>query len=645
MLCTTACGDDTQPEPTPEKPRVEAVFGAPLETQLVPYPSDRYTVADGATRTGLRVKVDTSTTGDAFVASYPLVVQRLAEMDGFSTAGGFAFQLSAPIDGARFAGSQGGTAFEDLDPTQFTTQGSPLLLVDVDPDSPDRGQAIGLLPRYFEQPRDDYYLLDEITIVARPAVPLAPARRYAFFATSALKDKDGRAVTRSQAFEALMAGSDDPYETSVRDAVTVLEKSLGVPADDVVLASVFTTASVHDEMVSLADAARERPAPAQLDPWTVQQTSNDDDRLRFRATFVSPEYRRESDGTFAIEGGVPVAQEDVALEVFLGFSDQTFSGPRPVVIYQHGLGGDKDGSWGTSGRLLEVAPGGVAVIAIDSPEHGFRGDAAAGIAASVFGFFGIDNDTGEFDIARARDNFRQMAADQLELVRFVASLETLDLLPVGAPDGVPDLDVSQILYIGHSFGSVQGPTIFALAPEIKHAVWNVGGDGLMFLLEDSATFSLVVDGLRPPATADGALARFMSATQAIVDPGDPLNYAPHAFAEPLTSAPGWGPRSVLLQEVVGDTIVPNTSSHAVARAAGLALMHEVVPVPTLAPASAPISANGPGGSTAVLCQFDTMNGGEIANHGELIFAPEAQAQYVELFRSGLADGVGTVIAP
>jgi len=641
-MAMAACGDDTA---APPESFVEAVYGPAIETQLVPFPSNRYTILDLDTRTGLRVDISTETTGDAFVGGYPLVTERLSAMDGFSTVGGFAMGLSAAIDGSMFSGKQGGVAFEKLDPAAFAVKGSPLLLVDVDPDSPEKGRAIGLLPRYFEQAKDDYYTIDEFTVVARPAEPLAPARRYAFFGTSALLDTKGNSVHRSALFDDLVEKGGGEYEDSVLEALAVLEDSLGVQRDDVVVASVFTTASVHDEMVALADAARAAEPPALVEPFAVQQTGDGDDRLRFRATFETPEYRRDADGVFEIEDGVPVAQSVPDIELYLAFSDATFSGPRPIVIYQHGLGGDKDGSWGTSDRLAEVALGGVAVIAIDSPEHGSRGNASGDVAASVFGFFGIDNDTGEFDIGRARDNFRQMAADQLELVRLIGTLGELDLLPEGAPDGVPDLDVSQILYIGHSFGSVQGPTIFALAPEIKHTVWNVGGDGLMFLLEDSATFSLVVNGLRPPGTADGSLARFMSLAQAIVDPGDPLNYAHYALIEPLTSQPGFGARSVLLQEVVGDTIVPNSSSNAVARAARLGLMHEVIAVPGLEPAAAPATANGPNGSTAIICQFDKMNGNVVANHGELIFAPEAQQQYVEFFKTGLADGVATVIEP
>ena len=85
-------------------------------------------------------------------------------------------------------------------------------------------------------------------------------------------------------------------------------------------------------------------------------------------------------------------------------------------------------------------------------------------------------------------------------MKIIGALDTLDILPPGNPYGIPDLDTSRILYIGHSFGSVQGPLIFGLAPEISHAVWNVGGAGLMMLLRDSGTFGILVNSLKPPGT-------------------------------------------------------------------------------------------------------------------------------------------------
>src|SRR6185369_10343669 len=214
--------------------------------------------------------------------------------------------------------------------------------------------------------------------------------------------------------------------------------------------------------------ARTLPAPAITTPWEVETPiTPPDTRVRFRAVYDTPEYRKPMpDGKWEIVDGAPKAQKTVGLEVFLAFADATKIGPRPIVIFAHGLGGTKDGCWGTVERLASL---GAAVIAIDSPEHGSRSSNPNSPIAATFSFFGVDPVTSSFDLGRARDNFRQMASDQLELVRLVNSLGSLDLLPVGAPDGVPDLDVSRILYIGHSFGSVQGPSAMALAPEIKHA--------------------------------------------------------------------------------------------------------------------------------------------------------------------------------
>jgi hypothetical protein len=154
----------------------------------------------------------------------------------------------------------------------------------------------------------------------------------------------------------------------------------------------------------------------------------------------------------------------------------------------------------------------------------------------------------------------------------------------------------------------------------------------------------VVNGLTPPGTPFGAVARFMAVSQALVDPGDPLNYAREATLEPLEGVTGWAPRSVLLQEVVRDNIVPNSTSEALGRAAGLDLMNRVTTPSGLTDVSAPASGNLPGGATGVICQFDTMNGGDSAQHGELIFSPEGQAQYVEFFKSAIA-GSASVNAP
>ncbi len=644
LLAGCADGEVLSPVPPP----IEALYGVAAASNLVPYPSDRYTIADPGTKTGLRVHVTPDTSGDPFVATFGPVLDEVNALDGFSTAGGVAVSFSGPID------VRGIVTDDTVDPPitdpprdalEYTKKGSPILLIDVDPGSPERGKARGLVHRWWAQAKDSYYPADEYTLVSQPAEPLLPGTRYLFVITRALKAKSGGEVTRSAESDKLISGKGDtPYDKEVQAALDELDTSIGVARADIVLATAFTTASILDETLAYAARARTQPVPAQLEPWTVETpVTAPDKRVRFRGVYEAPEYRRPlPNGKWEIEDGLPKVQKKVGLEVFLAFADASQSGPRPVVLFAHGLGGTKDGNWGTAERLAEL---GCAVFSIDSPEHGSRSDDPGNPVKGSFSFFGVDAATQSFDMGRARDNFRQMTSDQLELIRFIGSLGTLDLLPVGAPDGVPDLDVSRLLYIGHSFGSVQGPAIFALAPEIRHAVWNVGGDGLTTLIRDSGTFSLLVNALRPPGTPDGAIGRFFAVTQAIIDPGDPLNYARFGARTAPPGVSGWTPRDMLLQEVIDDTIVPNSTSEALARAAGLTLMDPIKPISGLATGSSAMTGNLPGGATGVTSQFDVMDGGMLAVHGGLIFSPEAQGQYLSFFKSGLATGHATAIAP
>lgn len=639
------CGDDTVPEGPP--PSVVANYDDAATSELTPYPSNRYTVA-ADTATGLRVDIPDSSPDLVNGAELASTVAELEEMNGFSTTGGVYVTFDGPIDVTAIApppDDDGSFDGELLDATAYTQPDSPMILVDVDPSSPHRGEAVGLVPTYWEQPADDYYIRDEYALIAQPAVPLRPGTRYLFVVTDALKAADGTVVGRSPLMDALLEGdTQGSYADEVRAGIEELEQGLGVGRGRIVLATAFTTATVTDEMLALAERIRGSAPPILVEDWTVETPLATDGRIRFRGAYRANEYRRPlPDGRFVIsDDGVPEAQGTEDLEVFMALSDAMTSQPRPVVIFGHGLAGDKDGVWGAAERLSSIN---AAVFAIDSPHHGSRAAEGSSELDYVFKFFGIDDtdpDNPTFVIGRARDNFRQMAADQLELVRLIGTLSELDILPEGNPDGIPDLDTSRILYIGHSFGAVQGATIFALAPEITHATWNVGGAGLMTLLRDSNTFSLIVNGLRPEGVADGAVARFMAMSQAIVDPGDPLVYAPYAIRQEPEGVPGWVPREILLQEVVGDTIVPNSSTRALARAAGLELIDPIDPVSGLPSASGPVSANLPEGVTGAMSQFDTIHGGELATHGELYFSPEGRAQYVEFFETGLADAHATI---
>lgn len=636
VAAVAGCAADGTAVPMPHP-----LYGPAASTALSPYPSNRYTTPDPTTPTGLRVHVDATTTADPLVSTIASTVATLDELDGFSTLGGVTTTFSDELDRASFT----------RPPDGYASPGAPMALVDVDPASPEQGRAFGLVPRYVSSNDDPDATGPEFTLIAEPATPLRPKTRYAFVLTDAIKTAAGDALVATQDTRALLGGAEGDYGRSVLDAMPVVTAATGIDVSHVTLVTVFTTQTVHDALVAVAADRRAAPPPALLDTLVVNQTASapDDHRVRFAGHFSAPDFRAaKPDGKWHVGAdGRPALQGTASLEFFLAFSDATHSGPRPVAIFQHGLGSDKDSTWGTADRLKSLD---VAVIGIDAPEHGSRATppyppGQTDLVKASAAFFGVNLDDKAFDVAVARDDFRQMACDQLEMLRFIQTLGTLDVLPVGAPDGVPDVDPTRVIYLGHSFGAVMAATFNALAPEIDGAVWNVGGAGFALLFEDSGLFSLLTKALVPPGLTKGQLARFFSTIQAIVDPGDAANYAPYVTLQPLPGVAGWRPKDVLLEEVKDDTIVPNSSAERLARAAGLAQVDPVVtPIAGLASVPAPASANLPSGATGAIFQFAAADGAPV-DHGSLIFSNDAIAQYTTFFAGALAGRHGAVIDP
>ncbi|MGH7296723.1 MAG: hypothetical protein ACRELB_17420, partial [Polyangiaceae bacterium] len=142
----------------------------------------------------------------------------------------------------------------------------------------------------------------------------------------------------------------------------------------------------------------------------------------------------------------------------------------------------------------------------------------------------------------------------------------------------------------------------------------------------------------------GELSRFFSTIQGIVDPGDAANYAPYVTMKALPGVPDWKPKDVLIEEVIGDTIVPNSAAERYARAAGLAQVQPVaVPIGGLPSLAAPMTGNLPGGATGGIYQFTEADGAP-TDHGSLIFTNDAIAQYTTFFAGALAGGHGTIDA-
>ena len=650
LAVLAGCSSDGTVVTVGPPPGPHPLYGPGPSTALVPYPSNRYAKADSSTATGLRVSIDATTTADQTVsASSDAGVEQLAnavatinQSDGFSTIGGVFATFTDDLDPASFT----------LTPNQYTQPGTPIALVDVDDASPEKGTAHGLVPRYLSSANDPNATVADFLLVAEPATPLRPKTKYAYVITDAVRTAAGTHLVPSPDAFALVNGTaEGAYGDSVRAALPIVQTATGITPAHVTLATVFTTETVHDTLVAVAQDRRAAPRPTLSDTLVVNEmaTTPGDNRVRFAGNFPAPDFRApKPDSKWHLASdGKPSLQSTASLQFFLAFSDRTFSGPRPVVIFQHGLGSDKDSTWSMTDRVKSLN---VAVIGIDAPEHGSRATPPyppghTDLVKATTAFFGLDLNDGTFDLGIARDNFRQMACDQLEMMRFIQTLGTLDVLPLGAPDGKPDIDTSRIIYLGQSFGSVMAATFESLAPEVGASVWNVGGAGFALLFEDSPLFGILTKGLTPAGTTKGQLARFFAMIQGVVDPGDAANYAHYVTTEGLPGVPAWKPKDVLIEEVIGDNIVPNSSAERLARAAGLAQVQPVVKaIGGLDAVASPATGNLPDGATGGIFQFAEADGMPV-DHSGLISTNDAINQYTKFFAGSLAGGHGTVINP
>lgn len=253
----------------------------------------------------------------------------------------------------------------------------------------------------------------------------------------------------------------------------------------------------------------------------------------------------------------------------------------PVVIFQHGIGGNRAAMLFIAEQL---AAQGLACVAIDLPLHGVRpGDLLPDGTTSLFlGYdqngdvwertFGIDlltegasiafgpdgtaDSSGAHfinlsDLAVSRDNVRQAIADLLNLKAALAGLLVM---------GMDVIDETQTHFIGHSLGGIVGTGFVGLQADLTAATLAMPGASIPYLLNGSTVFGPVIQaGLAGAGVTPGTpdFAQFLAAAQTVVDTADPINYAA------LVQANG---TPVYLAEIIGgganmslpDLVIPNS---------------------------------------------------------------------------------------
>ncbi len=588
----------------------EALWDPAKAGDLTVYPDDYWTRDDPSSPTGLRVAVDADHTPwiGSIPGNFQSVALDLATLDGWSTLGAVMFRFSDAVQ----APTGGWQASVEDDAVQWWELG----------ESPHR------IP-YEVQPLDD-----GATLLLWPMVPLRPATRYGVLITGALAAADGGCIAPSQALrEALTGATTNPDLLRLQPRLDALVQAAGVELAQVSAAAVFTTQSVTDQSEAIAadiasrDYGWDEPASCEVG----------DAYVHCEGAFLAADYRGPRG---VIEGTEP--RDTYALPVSLWLPLDAAALPAPVVIYGHGLGSGRS----QARHLAAVAaPLGAATVAVDAVDHGDHPGAPAGDKTStMLAFFGADIATLSLDALVLRDNFRQSVFDRLQLVELLRDAPDID------GDGTDELDPERISYVGVSLGGIMGAQFAALSPHVEASVLSVAGGRLVRLVSDSDTIAPYIPLLLPPGYVLDDFYRFLPVFQTLIDAGDPANYAGH-IAQRLPAIDAQ-PASVLITMAVGDTLVPNTTSEILVRAAGAPAVAPVAyPIDGVGTVEPPLAGNAAGGAATVgFFEYDRVRDDpdapiEDADHNNTPGSYESFLQIAHFLETLWDTGLPEVIDP
>lgn len=612
-LPLVACGTD--------EPEV-ALFtiprdGVAQEFYELPYPNDLRRGDDG------RLSLD------GYPRPVPLVneyLDALETLDGFGTNAAMFVRFDAAIDTGRVPA----TAAASLSPD------AAVYLVDVDPDSPARGQRHPVVFRF--QAYAGWTIgANFLAALPAPGFPLRQQTTYALVVTRRLD------TVPSPDFEAILAPDrpDVVLEPAVVRARTAyapliawLDEPGGDERGDVTSAAVFTTQEVTSIMGRLRQRVRELPAPVARD--VTAQPIEMSNFTWYDGIFDGPNFQTgqipyhvigEGDIVDGLDG-LPAVQRMEPLR----FSFTIPVGPAPaagwpVAIYAHGTGGSYH-SFVADFTATRLAAEGLAVISIDQVMHPPRNP---GGAAEV-DFFNFQNPYA------GRNNPIQGAADDFSVVRLIEGFSLVEA------DRTIRFDPDRIYFFGHSQGGLTGPPFIAYEPQVKGAVLS-GAGGLLYNALLHKTEPLDITALVQSVIIDNPLDEFnpvLAMLQTWVERSDAINYGPLLVREPAT---GMVPRPIYQSMGFVDHYTPLPTIEALAVAIGGDHVGPTIePIAGLAlrgrgEVSAPVADN-VNGATAVIVQYQATTSD---GHFVVFDVAAARRQSVQFLSTLARSGTATLV--
>ncbi|MBX3314217.1 MAG: carboxypeptidase regulatory-like domain-containing protein [Actinobacteria bacterium] len=514
----------------------------------LPFPSDRFTVADPTTPTGRRVAFDPEGM-PTNAAGTPVDPTHWNELDGFSPSA--AMLLSVPGVDLDLSGT---ASLTDLAPS--LDPDAPIVLLDV---------TAGERLAYWTE-LDSYAEPGTVPMMfIRPAEQLREGHRIVV-GVRGLVDGTGRSIEPTPAFAAYrdLVRTGDP---NLEDRRPAMERTfadldaVGVERGDLQFAWDFTIASTEalsGRLLHMRDDAFARldgHAPA----FTVtydQPSTREGVAREIRGTYEVPMYLTGSG-----EPGSEFVLGPDGLPTYTGTYTANFrciippsataADPAGVGLYGHGL-------LGTANQIN--APWRVA----SQGNRVFCGTDLIGMAEEdVPNAVRILSDVSTFNTLA--DRLQQGHLNTLFLGRLLVAPDGFASSPSFQQDGTPLID-DDLVYYGISQGGIMGAATTAVAQDWTKATLDVAAINYGLLLDRSVDFDPFRSILSAsyPAAADRALG--LQFIQMLWDRGEASAYAQHLVSDPYPNTPV---KQILLHAAFGDHQVANVGTAYEARTLGI----------------------------------------------------------------------------
>ena len=621
VLVAAGCADDG----------VTAYFAVPGSTTgddfyALPFPNDLWRHGDGS------LDLSEFPTNSVIADTVRMIVER--DLDGFG--------LNAAIF-ARFSG--------ELDPASLPTPagsmqaGAAVYLVDVDPDSPDRGTRVPIVATF--RPEGTQTMGDD-RLVARPypGFPLADGTTYALVITRRVAALGGGGVGAQSDWSALAADGGGAALAKAREVYAPLMAWLDEPGDDergdVIAAAVFTTQHATQIVPAIRKAVFGTPAPIARDVMAGMMSTS---FTLFTGNYDAPNLQAGEPPYIATGGEIVVGADGAAVIQRMESMRFAVTVPNipvpasglPICIYQHGTGGDWV-SFVEDGTAERLAAEGIAVISTDQVLHGPR-DPTHGDPSIEF--FNFNNPVA------ARDNPLQGAADAWSQMRLALGLSIADGMRT------IHFDPDRVFFFGHSQGGLTGPGFVAFEPALEGAVLS-GTGGVFYLSVLHKTEPLDFPDLIATLIRDQPVDEdnpTLALAQMAMERSDMVNYAQFMVRRMQTGPDGapLAPRNVFHTEGFTDHYTPNQAIEAFATSLGgdLVELPDAVQLEGLtlrgrSIVPSPISGN-LDGATVVTAQY--KQAGSSDGHFVVFDVGAAKTQSSKFLGTLAATGTATVVSP